>query len=81
MIEYAGWSLVSEPDRDNDGFDRWDHYAVKGDKKVHLKGSPFLSSFEPDQAQFQYLVDHGFPSAPRGNWFSYELKELLDQQG
>lgn len=77
---HKGWRLVTEEERDDDGFFRYDHYAVKdGEKRQHLHGSPFLSSFFPDQAIFEYLVDHDFPRAPKGNWFTYELKELIEK--
>lgn len=79
-ITHRGWILVTHEDIDDDQTRRYSHYAIKGAERHCLKGSPFLSSFRPTQERFAYLVDHGFPRASRGNWFSHEIDALIAEE-
>ena len=78
-ITYKGWVCVTEDDQDDDGFYKYSHYAMKDGVRKSLHGSPFLRSFTPTQERFAYLVDHNFPRAKKGNWFSHEIDELIAQ--
>lgn len=79
-ITHNGWTCVTEDDQDDDGFYKYSHYAVKDGKRVYLHTSPFLRSFTPTQERFAYLVDHGFPRAAKGNWYGYEIDELIEKE-
>lgn len=78
-IEHKGWTLFTDEDLDGDGFIRYEHYAVRGDEQKHLHGSSFTSTFFPTQERFAWLVDHDFPRPERGNWFNYEIDELIEK--
>lgn len=79
-IEYKGWRLFTHVDRDGQNFARYEHYAENGTETKHLRCSAFLASFTPTQKRFEYLVDHDFPRAPKGNWYSHELDELIEKE-
>ena len=79
-LTHQGWTLFTDEDRDGDGFIRYEHYAVRGKEMKHLHGSSFPTSFWPSQEIFEYLVDHDFPRAAKGNWYTHELEELIAKE-
>jgi hypothetical protein len=79
-ISHKGWELFTHADRDHDGFDKYSHYAIKGNERIELGGSPFYSSFNPTVERFAWLVDHNFPLALRGNWFSHEIDAIIEEE-
>lgn len=79
MIEHKGWRLFTDIERSEDCV-RHEHYAMNGVETKHLHCSSYLRLFTPTQERFAYPVDHDFPRAAKGNWYSQELDELIAKE-
>lgn len=80
-IQYKGWRLEVYVD---EGFDnrKNEYLAVHDDGRVeNLNGNPYYG-FNPDEKQFQYLVDNNFPRTQTlsGCWTSKELLALIEKE-
>jgi hypothetical protein len=72
---YKGWTLHEEEVHEPDNRWTWHEAQHEDGRRVILHVSPYHDLTEQ---RFQYLVDHDFPRAPKGNWLPDELDRLIE---
>lgn len=76
-----GWTLLTFPEWDNDGF-ATPAYVARGEREdVFLDTCRFR--FSPSQSRFNWLVRNGFPPRPNpfGGWDDTDIEARIAAEG